>query len=75
MEACWGVVPLSYLHRTSFVTYINHIESVSPTVSIIIVRYWIQFAVRQLVVYEDPVVVLCDLDVNHPSDFGIIGRQ
>ena len=73
MEAGRWIVPLSYLHGTCLVPYIDYIKPVSATVRIIVVRYRVQFAVRQLVVYKDPVVVLRDLDVNHPGDFGIIG--
>ena len=75
MEASWWVVPLGNLHRSSLVTYVDNVESVCPAVSIIVVRYWIQFAVRQFVVNKDPVIVLSDLDVNHPSYLGIVGRQ
>ncbi len=75
MEASWGVVPLGNLHRSSLVTYVDNVESVGPAVSIIVVGYRIQFAVRQLVVNKDPVIVLSDLDVNHPSYLGIVGRQ
>ena len=73
MESSWRVVPLCYLDRAGFVTHVDQVKSVRTAVCIVVVGYRIQLRVCQLVVDEDPVVVLRRLDIDDSRYFRVVG--
>ena len=51
VEACRRVVPLSDLNRAGFVSDVDDVETIRPTVGIVVVGYRVEFAVGKLVVH------------------------
>ena len=73
VESCWRVVPLCHLNGAGLVTHVDQVKSVRTAVCIVVVGYRIQLRVCQLVVDEDPVVVLRCLDVDDSGYFCVVG--
>ena len=72
VEAGRRIVPLSDLDWTGFVSYIDDVEAIRPTIGIVVVRYWVELAVGKLMVHQHPVVVGSDFDVYHPSNLCVV---
>ena len=75
VETSRGVVPLCDLDRARLVADIDQVQPVRPAVRVIVVWYGIELRVGQLVVDQDPVVVLGRLDVDDPRDLRVVGGE
>ena len=75
MEPCGWVVPLGHLDRSGLVRHVNDVETVGTAVGVVVLWNGVQVAVGQFVVDKHPVVVGGHLDVNHASDFSVIGGE
>ena len=75
VEACGRVVPLGHFDGAHFVRDVNDVEAIRAAVGVVVLWNGVQIAVGQFVVHEDPVVVGCDLNVDHAANFSVIGRK
>ena len=75
MEACGRVVPLGHFDGAHFVRDVNDVEAICAAVGVVVLWNGVQIAVGQFVVHEHPIVVRCDLDVDHAANFSIVGRK
>ena len=72
VEASRRVVPLGDLDWTGLVADVDHVQAVHPAVGIVIVGNRVELTVGQLVIYQHPVVIRSDLDVNHPGNLSVV---
>ena len=75
VEACGRVVPLGHLDGAHFVRNVDDVESICAAVGVVVLWNRVQITVGQFVVHEHPVVVGCDLDVDHAANFSVVGRK
>ena len=72
VEARGRVVPFSPLDGISLVADINQVQPIHTGITLASARDRVQFAVGQLMVDEDAVVVLCHLDINYACEISVI---
>ena len=75
VETGWWIVPFGTFDRIVLVADIDQVQPVHTRVQFTPSRYGVQFTVGQFVVDENPVVVLCHLDIDDTGYICVIGRH